>query len=914
MQIFIQDVLQDLEKNSVNFANCVFILPSKRAGVFLKSNLHHYLKETSFAPDIISIEDFVQELSELKQISGIELLFQFYSTYKKITPVNSTEPFETFSKWAQILIQDFNEVDRYLVPPNEIFDYLSAIQEINHWSLENQKTELINNYLRFWGNLKAYYHQLTNDLISQNIAYQGLIYKEATKHIESYAQNNFKTHIFLGFNALNSCESEIIQTLLKHDKAKIYWDLDSHYYNDTMHSAGRFARKYKEHWNHYQKHPFNWIGKNYSKPKQIKAIGCPKSIGQSKYIGQLLKNISDHNPDLNNTAVVLGDETLLTPVLNSLPATVESVNVTMGLPLKDVPLNALFIQLFNLHRLNSHKFYYKEVIAILSDPMVNYLLKSSQHIINTIQENNHVYLSVSDILKFGDAKDEAILKLLFGNWDVSISEIIKVCNKLIQNLRVALSEDKLKKQLELEYLYRFNTLFNELSTLNSKYNYIKDVSTLYAVYKELLNTETLDFKGEPLEGLQIMGMLESRVLDFETVIISSVNEGILPGGKTNNSFIPFDVKIDNGLPTFKEKDAVYTYHFYNLIQRAKHIYLIYNTEVDTLKGGEKSRFITQLEVDGVHDIKHVVASPKIPQVEENLIEIKKDESVITQLKLVAEKGFSPSSLTNYIRNPIDFYLEKVLGVKDSEDVEETVAANTLGTVIHNTLEDFYKTFEGHYLSVEDLIKMKSLITKTVSLHFKEEYKEGDIATGKNLIIYEIAKRYVTNFIDSEIELLQSGNTLKIIAIEVDNLIPISLRELDFPIKLKGKVDRVDELNGIVRVIDYKSGKVEQNQVEIFDWGLLTTDYKKYSKSFQVLCYVYMMQKQGLIHLPVEAGIISFKNLKQGFLKFGLKPSFSSRTKEQLITETILQDFEMQLKKLILEICNPEIHFKEKEID
>tara|TARA_Y100000588_G_C14173864_1_gene890417 strand:- start:147 stop:1520 length:1374 start_codon:yes stop_codon:yes gene_type:complete len=457
-------------------------------------------------------------------------------------------------------------------------------------------------------------------------------------------------------------------------------------------------------------------------------------------------------------------------------------------------------------------------------------------------------------------------------------------------------------------------LFNQLTELNDNYHYLNSIESLYRIYNDLLQTETLDFKGEPLEGLQVMGMLESRVLDFETVIISSVNEGILPSGKTNNSFIPFDVKLQNGLPTYKEKDAVYTYHFYRLIQRAKNVYIMYNTEIDALKGGEKSRFITQMEVEGIHKINHTVVSPNIPVVEKKLKQISKTEAVVSKLKVLSDKGFSPSSLTNYVRNPIDFYYEKILGIKTFEDVEENIAANTLGSVIHNTLEDFYKPFEGKFLSIEDLKNFKLSIKKTVTHHFKDLYKDGDFTSGKNLIIFEIAQRYISNFINSEIEHLKAGNQIKILAIEADEKIELNIENIPYPIHLTGKVDRIDQFNGVTRVIDYKSGKVEQNKVEIIDWEDITTDYDKYSKSFQVLCYAYMMNQKKRIELPIEAGIISFKNLNEGFLKFGKKESTRSKNKDQLITEDTLKKFEIELKKLIIEICNPNIDFIEKELD
>ncbi|GGI56167.1 PD-(D/E)XK nuclease family protein [Winogradskyella haliclonae] len=913
MPTFITDVLQDLKSKHLDFSEIIFVLPSKRAGVFLKSQLHNYIEKTSFSPSIQSIEDFVQDLSQLKQVKGIELLFQFYDSYKTITPEENIEPFDSFSKWAQVLIQDFNEIDRYLISSNAIFDYLGAIQELNHWSLQENKTELTSNYLTFWQSLNTYYNQFVNDLIKKESAYQGLIYREATEHIEAYIQNTNKTHVFLGFNALNTAEERIIQELLQNNLAYIYWNIDSHFINDQIHSAGYFARQHKQNWSFYRQNDFNWTSSVYREEKNINVIGCPKSVGQSKYVGHLITTLLQQSQGLNNTAIVLGDETLLTPMLNSLPNGIEAVNVTMGLTLKSVPLAALFEELFRMHKLNSKRYYFKDIINILSNQMTQYLLVSSDKIIQSIRHNNITYLTADELLNLADDSDINVLSLLFGDWETSISNNIKNCLKLIFKIKNTLDHLKSKKHLELEYLYRFNVLFNELANLNTTYGYIKDVSTLHSVYKELLNTETLDFQGEPLDGLQIMGMLESRVLDFETVIITSVNEGILPGGKTNNSFIPFDVKIENNLPTFKEKDAVYTYHFYSLIQRAKNIYLLYNTEVDALKGGEKSRFITQLEVEGIHDIKHKIVSPNVPKIEETLTIVKKTNDVVERLKEIAAKGFSPSSLTNYIRNPIDFYFEKVLGVKNAEEVEETVAANTLGTVIHNTLEDFYKPLEGKHLTLSHLESMKGLIDKTIAHHFAATYKKGDITKGKNLISFEIAKRYISNFLTTEIEVLKAGNSIKIIAIEVESHVSIDIPEIAFPVTITGKVDRVDELNGKIRVIDYKSGKVEQHMVEIVDWDLLNTDYDKYSKSFQILCYAYMLTQQDIVQFPLEAGIISFKNLKQGLLKFAEKESVYSRKKNHLISEETLQNFETQLKSLIIEICNPDIDFTEKEL-
>ncbi|MCB0382000.1 MAG: PD-(D/E)XK nuclease family protein [Psychroserpens sp.] len=920
MVSFISDVVLDLQKKNVDFSKLTFVLPSKRAGVFLKSQISTHLNKTIFAPHILSIEEFVETLSDLKYANNTELLFEFYKVYIEHTPKDQIEPFDTFSKWAQILIQDFNEIDRYLVPPNKIFDYLNAIKEIElqHWSLDENPSTYIKNYLSFWKRLKLFYEELNHHLIKNKKGYQGLVYREAIENLEQFiVSKTNEQFVFVGFNALNKAEEIIIQELLQQNIASIYWDIDTKFVEDKIHDAGLFIREHKAQWKYFKKENFNWLSNYYTKAKTINCIGTPKNIGQIKYVGELLSNLKKQNRSFEHTAIVLGDESLLIPLLNSIPEGIGAINITMGLPLNSIPMASLFEELFKLHKSDSLNLYYKDIISILSNQFIKPLFKTDQihisdQIINDIQQNNISYLSIDKLKTLAHSKSE-LIDLLFGSWQNNSEIALKKCSSLILEIKKSLDQNKNENLLALEYLYRFNVVFNELNTLNHTYSYVNSISVLFGLYKELLKSETLDFKGEPLKGLQIMGMLESRVLDFETVIMTSVNEGILPAGKSNNSFIPFDVKLENKMPTYKEKDAVYTYHFYRLLQRADEIYIVYNTEPDVLNGGEKSRFITQLEIDDTHEINHHVVSPKVPINHQNLIEVSKSQDVISRLKQFSKSGFSPSSLTNYIRNPIAFYYEKVLGIKQYEDVEENVALNTLGTIIHNTLEDFYKPLEGHVLTTEIISDMELKIDATVEQHFKTEYKEGDISKGKNLIIYEIAKHYIASFLKLEKKAIKDGNTIKILAIETKNEVPIHIEGLDFPILLTGKVDRVDTYNDVVRIIDYKSGRVDQNKVEIVNWEDLTTDYIKYSKSFQILMYAYMMHKDGKISLPVEAGIISFKKLSSGFIKFGKKETQGTRTKDSLINENTLLAFETELKKLIYEICNPAINFVEKEV-
>lgn len=917
MTNFIYDVLENLHKSGLDFSKLTFVLPSKRAGIFLNKELTKFIETPIFSPETISTEEFVEDLAQLKLLSNTELLFEFYTIYLELTPKTLQDNFDVFVKWGQIILQDFNEIDRYLIPQETIFEYISSIQEINHWSLDTNKTTLIENYLQFWRNLPKYYNSLTERLKSQKKGYQGLIYREAVNKLPPYVNNNQdKQFVFIGFNALNTAEKIIIETLLKNNLASIYWDIDKTFIDDSIHDAGYFARQHKNTWTHFETHPFNWITNHYAKEKNITIYGVPKQIGQAKTIGSILQN--NYLNKSNSTAVILGDENLLIPVLNSIPKNVDIVNVTMGTPLKSTSLASLFENIFAFKKQNKKRFYYKDVLAILSHEYIRPLLNTNGDDlvaaqINYIKKKNVTYINLNKLYAFfPEHKD--ILTIIFESWQNNTTKAIQSCGQLIHYIKTYLRINKDKNLLALEYLYRFNTLFNELERLNSTYNHITTMSTLHSIYKELLSSETLDFKGEPLQGLQIMGMLESRVLDFENVIITSVNEGILPSGKTNNSFIPFNVKLENKLPTYKEKDAIYTYHFYRLLQRAKNIHILYNTEVDALKGGEKSRFINQLEQEGTHTITHKIITTDAPIFENKLLEIQKTTDVINSLKQIAEKGFSPSSLTNYIRNPIDFYNQKLLGVYEQEDVEETIAANTFGTVIHNTLEQLYTPLIGNTLTVNNIKALQQQAPMLVTKEFESNYKKEDVTNGYNLIALEVAKRYISNFLNYEIADIKKGNTITIIALEKKENITLPIPELDFKVNLTGTVDRIDNYNGTTRIIDYKTGKIEQNKVEVVNWEDITTDYTKYSKSFQILTYVYLLNAKQEFTTPVEAGVISFKNLNNGFLKFSKKDkSGAYAKKDTFISQDTLDNFFEELKKLVLEIMNPEINFIEKEL-
>ncbi|WP_298478597.1 PD-(D/E)XK nuclease family protein [uncultured Maribacter sp.] len=915
MKGFLEETLELIVQKHDSLSNHIFILPSKRAGTFLKNLIAQKTTQTSFAPEILSTESFIEKISGLSYASNLEQLFELYNTYLQSKP-QEVETFYSFSKWGQTLLQDFNEIDRYLIETKDLFSNLSAIQEITHWSPDAPKTQMMDDYLKFWNNLDAIYQTFKNSLLKNNKGHQGLVYRTATEKLTEYLktkQNNI--FVFLGFNALNTSESKIIQYILEYHNSDIYWDMDSYFMQDSIHDASLFLRSHKKDWNYFKTNNFKGVSNYYNTPKKIEIIGAPKNISQAKYVGNLLRHIKIESPDsIKNTAVILADETLLNPIINSIPKEIDAINITMGYALEKTTLASFFNSFFELYLGNNSKgWFYSNLLSFISHPTTTTLINEKEEdccskISTTIKTKNWSYISTSKIKAL--APDNVILSELFVDESYTPITFIEKCLHIISELKNIYTSQS--NSLALEYLYRFNSLFNQLNTLIQEYNYVNDLKSLLSLYNELLSSETLDFKGDPIEGLQIMGMLESRNLDFETVIITSVNEGILPSGKSNNSFIPFDLKINHGLPTYKEKDAVYTYHFYRLLQRAKNIYLIYNTEPDVLEGGEKSRLITQLLTDEnkTKDIKEKVATPIIIPNVKDLEIIEKDSALLELIKEHATKGFSPTSLSNYIRNPIDFYKRNLLKIEDVLAVEETVAANTFGTIVHDTLEDLYTPFIGKLLDAEALKTSKKQISTLVKKHFARTYSEGDITQGKNLLAFNVIIRYIERFVDLEIMQLKQ-NSIKIIGLEQQLRVKLHFPELDFPVTLKGKLDRIDEENGSLRIIDYKTGRVEGKNVTIKNWEEVTTEYS-FSKAFQLLCYSIMYNANNPIS-ELQAGILTFKNLNAGLLKFAYQEGKRKSANDSIINQEILTLFTKELKSLVLEICNPNSPFIEKDV-
>ncbi|MBL4746661.1 MAG: PD-(D/E)XK nuclease family protein [Flavobacteriaceae bacterium] len=891
-----------------NVASALFVLPSQRSCLFLKEELKKQLKTAGFLPEIISIEAYIQKMAGLRMVDSVQLVFEFYQVYLKHTPKDKVEPFESFIHWATTALHDFNEIDSYLVDPHEIFTYLSDIKRMESWLTEDEKpTVLTTKYLHFFEKLHNYYKSITAQLSEKNIGYQGLVYRTATHKLNDFMEASKGTMTyFVGFNALNKAEETIFQALLEEQLATVYWDTSTVIMN-PVNEAGNFLRSFKETWPYYQQHPFNWIEDIDFSKKTLNCVGAPKNVTQLKFVGELIQKIGTPQ----NTALILANENLLPLTLTSLPASVGKVNITMGFPLHQIGLSSLFDLFFkmqlNVDKFQKQAFYYKDVLALLNHP---YIKKLVSHL-NC--ETQVALLEKEMVLQNVVFLSPAVIKKTLKGVAAHFLHFFEICTDIsvLLDRQISLLEFWMLQVegLDREFSYRFLSVFKQLKNLNTKYGYIGSVRVLQQFYRLLTQQESLSFQGKPFEGLQLMGMLETRVLDFKTVILTSTNEGVLPSGKGEQSFLPFEIKKMFGIPTYQEKDAIFSYHFYRLIQRAENVYLLYNTEPDAFGAGEKSRFITQLSYyyDNVKD--HLI-SPTVAKLEDTVLEITKTNDVIDRLKAWAVNGVSPSALSAYLYNPIAFYQRYVLRIREAAAVEETVASNTMGTVIHETLFYLYKPYIGKFLEEDAIKKMKGMLQTVIKKQFELFFKKGELGSGKNKLIFEVSIHHITRFLNQELSLLKEGGKLKISSLEASISRSFTHPSVQFPVTIKGSVDRIDVLDGVTRIIDYKTGKVTLLDLKVPDLSLLKTDYK-YAKPLQVLMYAYLhLKDKKMVDIgEMHAGIYSFKNLNAGFLAMNFTAARGK--KEASISDEKMEEFSEVFAQIMAEIFDINTPFTEK---
>jgi len=894
------------------------VFPNRRAGLYLRKHLAQQLQGPAWSPETFSIEDFVFEVLGVQKADHEFLLFEFYQIHTLLKK-DKAQSFQDFSDWADTALRDFNDIDLSMANGTALYQYIDEAKALQIWNPgQDHLTAFESSYLDFFRSFGKYYESLTESQLLQHKLSQGLAYRRAAENIEEILQGlRWDKVWFVGFNALNPAEKKILEAFTRAGKARLFFDIDKYYFEDDSQEAGIYLRKYFE---THDKEKIEWVtDKLLTESKEIHIIGVPQLISQAKAAGQILSSLP---PDtMDKTAVVLGDENLLIPVIHALPENLGDFNVTMGMPLQMSAYHGLFENLFQLYRtalifsakprenadfhVSSLRFYHQDLVKLFQHPGIFSVVPGIRLASKKIQLSNRSFYSgrdIKEILFEGAEAAYTVLGPLFERNPYAPFTLLEGGLALIGLMK---GKETAANDLDIEYLYHFSILFNRLLELKRKYNPDIDLGGLRALYRQAVRGTKLPFYGEPLKGAQLMGMLETRNLDFDQVILLNVNEDIMPSGKTYNSFIPFDIRKEHGLPTYRDNQAVFAYHFYHLLQHAKKIFLLYNVEPGPVGGGDKSRFISQLlqempvknpKVSIIESVLHLLPSSE-PQ--EREIRITKDEDILNRINtLLTEKGLSASRLNSYLSCSLRFYFESIEKLRESEEVEETMEAGTFGNAIHKAVHTLFLPYLGLALKAESYKAMQENLEDAAMDGFRDALPEGDLQHGKNHLFVQAGISLIRKLLKNEADSL--GGPEKSVARIVHALEKRYTFERN-GILYQGIIDRIDKAGDHYEVLDYKTGSVMESQLKFTSIEALR-EKKGSEKLIQLLFYTQLLiHDPEFMGFPIKTGIISMRKLNTGTI-------FTNLPVNENELEVISQNFLEFLDEISNEIKNPALQF------
>ncbi len=903
----------------------VFVFPTRRAPLYFQRSLKAVKppEQTIWSPSMFSIDDFFAKLARVTVSDQVDLILELYSVYNKRVRHYSRE-FSDFYPWGKMILSDFDEMDKYLLDTKKLFKTLKEFKAIEDFDKE-EKSEIYTRYTGFWEDLGVLYNDFNRLLKENNKAYEGMIYRKVAENVEEVTRASMSLHgwekvVFCGFNALTPAEETLLRYLRDNDKAEIFWDMDHYFVDDENQEAGHFFRKNRAALNIEDA---SFVEYGLLETRNINIIGVPTGVSQSKVLGIKLQELIKGDDEPDNIAVVLPDESLLFPTLNSLPDNVNKINVTIGFPLQQTPVFSLLDSIMEMQIRNQKSaegFYHKDIRRILNHPYIKPFADDDiDAFMNEIKESNLIYIKDIKTVRFRekDEKDKNkkektlsldIVDLLFGVYDDS-GEFVDVFLKILDVIREFFTEDKPDlSSLDYEYIYHFYTFLRRLKEILNTGKMVLNLHTFRQMLSDIVKANRVPFTGEPLVGLQIMGVLETQTLDFNHVYILSVNEGHLPPGKSQQSFIPYDIRVVMGLPTYKDRDAIAAYHFYRLLKNSRNVTLFYVTESRGIDKNEKSRFIDQLLIEYSERnrnarINHYVVDFTFDTGQKREIEIRKSEKMIAEM---VQEPHSASSLLTYLTCPLKYYFSYGLKLREDEDVFESPDYKQFGTILHNTLKELYLPLQKKesFVTNHDI----NAILPVIETCLKEEYgkviKTGDIKSGRNYITYEVMKKFLYGFFEKEKQ--RGGFKVELLEKRFED-IPFLFESngIKYEVKLKGFLDRLDTTpDGNYCIIDYKTGKTGSLKIENIDALIEILSGEKAIKQkevFQLLFYLYLLQKKGGYKKPFRLGIYSFKRLYDEL-------AFVQVEKSDIIKEDVINSMEEVLEKIFVELFNMDIGF------
>jgi hypothetical protein len=929
---FLADVAHELlaTHDDDTLADLVVIVPTRRAVVYLKNELALATPDGQalWSPRIAAMEDYMVERAGVQVEEPIALQLLLFDIFKGIDPELN---FDRFVGWSGLLLQDFSNLDQNLADTKEVFQYLSEAKALERWNLdpEHGKTEGLVRYFGFWGQLARVYRELKRRLRADHLAYPGLAYREATKRLQAELRDPSRPlpahHVFVGLGGLSKAEERFINLLHKAGRAELLFDADPFYLEqDSPNRAGQHLRRYWRKWD-LPHDGFTLQEHLRGRPHHIRLLGVANASMQGKLAGQLLAEARQRNPDAT-VAVVLPDETLLLPVLHGLPPAevVPDFNVTMGLSFQSTALFNLVDLLFEVHLTGIRegepgrdygvpKYHHLAVSKLLAHPFLrryeqwqdaqaealqyHHLL---ENICQQIVKKHLVLLPATELLKLGHG--HPLIEALFQTWD-NCDHIINACYTIINLLKQVYEHEH--TAIEAEYLYLFYTMIRQLhSAFDCQEQRLSVRSFRRFLYEQMRNTR-LPFAGEPLAQVQIMGLLETRALDFDHVIILSCNENALPAPKRQNSLFPYDVLTEFKLPTYADAEATAAYNFWRLLQRAERVDLVHVLPgAEGVRTGERSRFLRQLEFDlaaqnpmlTLED--QVVAVPAAElladpdatgasagELSTDLV-LHKDTDMLTALRGVLERGLSPSALNEYLACTLKFYFSRLARFQENEEVEEALGADGFGTVVHDALEHLLKPFEldNRELTAADIPELLKQVPAEVNRQLRQEETDRQARPddGLNHVLGQVAVRLIRKYLES-LPGQPGVLPLRIVAQETAMVATVFAevpgRAAPLPVRILGRADRIDGLpDGRRRVVDYKTGLVERRELNLRGTQkpltaaetverLLTESSSGADKVRQLWLYRFMLESDELHPAPAgsEAAIMSLRKIDEGLL-------------------------------------------------
>lgn len=909
-----------LTEHGRNLAGVLVLTPNHRLSTYFINTLHQLAEGAVIAPQVSTLQDWMMQRSKLVLRDNLDLVTGLYNAYRK---TGGDQPLDDFIGTANVMLADFEELDLQMANARSFFKNLELLQSMKTFEPGTEPSAYALQYRRFWEQFGLVYAEFKKQLAEEGAGYRGMILREVAENIAQVDLKEYKAAYLPGFSSLNRVDETAINYLVREMKAHVITDGDAYYIKDEQQEAGLIFRKHKH---LYKAATGEWPNDMLIKERRIEVVGAAKNIGQVKVLADILQNRIKQNDDLDftDTVVVVPDERVLSPIIAHLPAKVSTVNITMGLSLTGSHTASWLEILFRLYdnsRRSSRdpsilRFYYRNVFDLLGHPFFQLLSeqKSTSVFVDTMRRQNRIQIVRTDIL--AEIGNELGYLLFDGETVTEFAAYLKhAMQQLIGKLVHEVRSGKEIWAPELEIAYR---VFNKLEASAQAFASGTTISikTLIGLLRENFRNERVPLEGDPVQGLQIMGLLETRGLDFKNVIVLSANEGILPAGKSQNTFIPYEMRREF-LTTYKDRDASTAYLFYRLLQRAENVFLLYNTEPDELGGGEKSRYILQLEKEltpaksktVIADYLFAVDPPAVTTLQD--VGIQKSQEVLGKIyNILTGSGISPSALNTYINCPMQYYFRYVAGLRETDDMEESMEASTIGSAVHYALEKTYELAGDAGVTAEFIdaqLKQRNRLEELVKEELSKRFDVDALSRGRNLLLYKVCVKLVEEFLKYESSKLKTDASmhLQMIMLEKELRAPLTVHGRE--VFVSGRVDRIEKFNGVVQIADYKTGTSKRIPLLNEDaWELLTAG-PDFAKPVQLLVYAWLYYRTfGEESLPLRSGIYWLRDSDKKLDTLALDKS------NDLLGRGEILRFEEKLRAVLEELTDPHAPFAKVE--